>query len=569
MRFQEELARRSIARFAGHYLDYARLKALCLDGAERARAQREESRPPPPPGTGDGEPPSAPSAAAASSLGALQGRQALTRVEASAVASAFMALLSAELHRVDRFAASVHGALVRERGAYIAARNVGLADARELVLAERRLWHAVAELRDFAEVNYTATYKIVKKIDKELGTHQLDTVIWMVERLPFMRLLGPAAASGSSGGGDSSGGGGGGGSSDGGSGSGGGETEGESDLENGKAPAVVAAAAAAATQVPEEAPAKPSRVGTGGAGSGAVDGGGASASASSSAAAAAAAAVAASAAVEENGNAPPLLDTFTSTSIAQMLRASLTLAPASDAGAPASTGASAAAATASFLPPLPPRRDSLQTAGCSTVGSENAEALAEAAAPPPPPPPIDEEVAAEAAAPSGDDESVPAAAAAAGAEEQLALELRSRLTASQHLRAAAVSKARLDSVFAVAEPAARSKAALPALAGVASHALLSASSATREERVRVRGVDDVLARFRKTQARVYATAGAMLDSVSPEVAASEVRFFASTFCRQRERKNIFTTYSPPPPLHLYPVLRSAHRRTNATSAWPT
>jgi hypothetical protein len=176
MKFVVEFEARKLPRFAAHYLAFSPLHRLACEAAEASRG-----------GGGGG--------GAASPPRALSGRLKVSAEEAAAASARFAAALHAELMRIDGFVAAQRAAIVAERQAALRARNAGRAYARELVLDERRLWHAAAELRDFCELNYAAVYKLVKKVDKELGSNLLATTLWMVEQMPWLHVLDIAGSS--------------------------------------------------------------------------------------------------------------------------------------------------------------------------------------------------------------------------------------------------------------------------------------------------------------------------------------------------------------------------------------
>lgn len=170
MKFAQELEAKTLPRFRGHALKYRELKKAIKDLCHRVAS-------------------SVPAAAGA----AKKGKMELTDAQASAGSQLFAAQLQAELLRLDSYCCGLQAQIVSERQALIRARNTGRTDARELVMRERELWHMSSELREFIELNYTGVYKAAKKWDKTAGARTLDTVLWVVDQMPFLKILDPAA----------------------------------------------------------------------------------------------------------------------------------------------------------------------------------------------------------------------------------------------------------------------------------------------------------------------------------------------------------------------------------------
>ena len=441
-------------RFAGRYLDFAGLHNLVLSEAEKVRSLRTAD------GSGVGED-GGESATSPRAPGVPVGRQALSAAESAPLSARFAAALHAELVKIDVWVAAQQASQVEDLAACVRARNAGRTDARSLVIAERAVWRRSAELRDFVELNYSAVYKLVKKVDKELGTHMLDATLWMVEQMPFFKLMDPAGGGTAAASRVSAAGG----------GVRGGVAQHHTDLEGSDGGGSVGHSGASDDG--------------GGGGGGRGDGGGSMEDASH-----------ADTTPPPEERFLPLVDSVTAVGIAAMLRETF-----------AQGEAAAKAEAAAAVPVADTDRDSAASGGGDSAAGGGAGALPDA---------VEQPALAVTAAD---------AALAASLQERLGAQLRSSsskpMIGESFFRPPdekeILKTAALESQPAAVPPAAAAVASAPVVPAAATSTL----SVTARERERVRGVREALRQFRRAQAKIFAVAGAVLDLISPELAASE------------------------------------------------
>ena len=189
MKFAKRLAEEAVPAWRAFYVDYKRLKKALKLGVASAD-------------DGDG-------VALSSSPGgeAAGGPGAVSVVESSA---RFLALLQSEVDKVNGLVASQRAAWRVELARVDAARARATAAAEGgdmraaaslragAAAAEGDIWHAQSRLRSFAELNYTACYKALKKHDKVTGRSAMDAFMAHVEMQPFFSLLSAVSEAGAS-----------------------------------------------------------------------------------------------------------------------------------------------------------------------------------------------------------------------------------------------------------------------------------------------------------------------------------------------------------------------------------
>lgn len=165
MKFAKQLQSQAVPEWREHYINYKGLKKL-LKAVERLRKEHGDS--------------------------------AVPQDMVLETSRAFLAQLQVEVAKVNRMVTEKKDGFTRDKAAIdeMRARAAGTTDAKgasdlrkAASAGERELWRAESQLREFAELNYTAAYKSMKKHDKVTKLKHMDTVLALVEQQPFFSLI--------------------------------------------------------------------------------------------------------------------------------------------------------------------------------------------------------------------------------------------------------------------------------------------------------------------------------------------------------------------------------------------